>query len=89
MAGSLMFQTLVLNVQTEKAPCSTAYGQKLQNYWKTVVEIISSMVGVQVPCQPKLCILGIYPEDFMINSEQSILIDFGLLQARKMIALSW
>ena len=62
---------------------------KLNKYWKTVVEKISEVVGVKVPHQAKLCILGIYPGNFTVSSKQSILIDFGLLQARRMIALSW
>lgn len=44
---------------------------------------------MKVPHQATLCILGIYPGNFTVSSKQSILIDFGLLQARRMIALSW
>ena len=50
---------------------------------------MSEVAGVKVPHQAKLCILGIYPDSFTVSSKQSILIDFGLLQARRMIALSW
>lgn len=62
---------------------------QLNEYWGKVVENISGIVGVKVPHQAKLCVLGIYPDSCVVNSEQSTLIDFGLLQARRMIALSW
>lgn len=62
---------------------------KLQRYWKMVVETISQIAGVKVPHQAKLCILGIYPKNFTVQSKQITLIDFGLLQAKRMIALSW
>lgn len=52
------------------------------------VQNISDIVGVTVTHQAKICILGIHP-DLIVNSKQSILIDFGLLQSRRMIALPW
>lgn len=59
---------------------------KLNEYWKTVVEALSEVVGVKVPHQTKLCILGIYPSSFSVTSKQMTLIDLGLLQARRTIA---
>lgn len=50
---------------------------------------IFQMVDKDVPLQAKLCILGIYPENLAVNSKQSVLIDFGLLQARRLDALFW
>lgn len=44
---------------------------------------------MKVPHQAKLCILGIYPDNFTVSPDQSILVNSGLLQARRMIALSW
>ena len=62
---------------------------KIQSFWQNVMQVISQMVGKNVPLQAKLCILGIYPENLVVNSKQSVLIDFGLLQARRLIALFW
>lgn len=62
---------------------------KLQQFWKSVVECISLIIGKEVPLRAKLCVLGIYPEDFVVTLQQSLLIDFGLLQARRIIALLW
>lgn len=50
---------------------------------------ISRTVGVRMPHQAKLCILCIYPQNFIIPSRPRTQIDFGLLQARGMIALCW
>lgn len=60
---------------------------KLKQYWKIILQTISDIV--KVPYEAKVCILGIYPQNFIINSKQATLIDFGLLQARRMIALYW
>lgn len=62
---------------------------KLVAFWKTVVRTLSRITGIQVPCSAKLCILGIYPDNFFFNSKCKTLINFGLLQARRMVALSW
>lgn len=62
---------------------------KIKKYWKEVVLTISEIVGVNIPHQAKICVLGIYPNNFVVNSKKATLIDFGLLQARRMIALSW
>ena len=60
---------------------------KIQSFWQSMMGAISQMVGKNVPLQAKLCILGIYPKKLVVNSKQSVLIDFGLLQARRLIAL--
>ena len=62
---------------------------KVQLFWQSVMGTISQMVGKDVPLHAKLCILGIYPENLVVSSKQSVLIDFGLLKARRLIALFW
>lgn len=62
---------------------------KIENFWKSVTQTLSSIVGVRVPLRATLCILGLYPKDFVINKKQATLVDFGLLQARRTIALFW
>ena len=47
------------------------------------------MFNIKVPLNIKLCVLGIYPKDFKQTSKRTKLLDFGLLQARRAIALCW
>ena len=61
----------------------------VKTYWETVVDKLSEIVGMKVPHQAKLCVLGIYPDNFVVSLNHSTLIDFGLLQARRLIALYW
>lgn len=42
---------------------------KSNKYWKTVVDNISGVVGVTIPHKAKLCILGIYPDNFTASPE--------------------
>ena len=62
---------------------------KLITFWKMVVDTLSRIVGTRIPCVAKLCILGIFPDCFSANSKTKTLVNFGLLQARRMVALSW
>ena len=62
---------------------------KLVAFWKMVVQTLGKITGIQKPCIAKLCILGIYPDCFSVNYKCKTLINFGLLQARRMVALSW
>lgn len=62
---------------------------KLVTFWKRVLRTLSIITGTQIPCLAKLCILGLFPTDFVVSSKNKTLISFGLLQARRMIALSW
>ncbi len=61
--------------------------RKLQPFWKSGINCISLVIGKEVSLCAKLCILGIYPEDFVVTLQDSLLIDFGLLQARGIISL--
>ncbi len=45
------------------------------------------IIGREVPLQAKLCVLEIFPEDFVVTHKQSLLIDYGLLQDRRVIVL--
>lgn len=62
---------------------------KIQHFWKDVIKCMSEIFNTEVPLNVKLCVLGIYPEDFIQTSKQTKLLDFGLLQARRAIALCW
>ena len=50
---------------------------------------LSDVFNTTVPENAKLCVLGIYPEDFEQSVRQTKLLDFGLLQARRAISLYW
>lgn len=59
----------------------------INKFWKDVLKCLSEMFQINVPLCAKLCILGIYPKDFPFTSNQTQMLDFGLLQARRAIAL--
>lgn len=63
--------------------------QKIQPFWKDVTCMISRMTNMVVPLEPKLCILGIYPNHFAPGRKKAPIIDLSLLQARRAIALRW
>lgn len=62
---------------------------KIEVFWGNVVKCLSRMVKNNIPLRPKICILRIYPKDFVRTTKQTKMIDFGLLHARRMIALFW
>lgn len=51
--------------------------------------MISHVTKKVVPLDAKLCILGIYPDDFAPGRKAAPMIDLPLLQARRVIALRW
>lgn len=62
---------------------------KIQPFQKDVTCMISRMTNMVVPLEPKLCILGIYPNHFAPGRKKAPIIDLSLLQARRAIALRW
>ncbi|PME06199.1 hypothetical protein A8A06_05290 [Escherichia coli] len=62
---------------------------KIQNFWKDVIQCLSEMFNTKVPLNAKLCVLGIYSKNFLQTQKQYAVLDFGLLQARRAIALCW
>lgn len=50
-------------------------------FWGNVVKCLSRMVENNIPLRPKICILRIYPKDFVRTTKQTKMIDFGLLHA--------
>lgn len=47
------------------------------------------MHNTNVPLNAKLCLFGIYPKSFSESLKQTVILDFGLLQARRAVALCW
>ena len=62
---------------------------KIQRFWNDVIKSMSEIFNIKIPLDVKLCVLGIYPEDFVQTQKKTKLLDFGLLQARRAIALCW
>ena len=63
--------------------------QKLQIFWKEVLDLISKLTEKVVPVEAKICLLHIYPENFSVTVKKRKLINFCLLQAKRVIALKW
>uniref|UniRef100_A0A3B3B502 Reverse transcriptase domain-containing protein n=1 Tax=Oryzias melastigma TaxID=30732 RepID=A0A3B3B502_ORYME len=63
--------------------------EKLQIFWTELLHLISKLTSCVIPLDPKLCVLHMYPKDLKINSKKYKLIDFSLLQAKRVIALNW
>lgn len=62
---------------------------RIQKFWKDVINCLSEVFHINVPLNAKLCVLGIYPLNFIQRQKQTMLLNFGLLQARRVIALNW
>lgn len=58
-------------------------------FWGKVLDLISHIIGKEVPCSPKICILNIYPDDFVISNNVRSLLNICLLEAKRCIARSW
>lgn len=61
--------------------------QKIQLFWKDIVNPVSQIAVIEIPLEVKLCILGIYPDHFAPGRKAAPLM--CLLQARRVIALRW
>lgn len=58
-------------------------------FWREVLELTSKLTDSVVPIEAKMCLLHIYPEDFPVNTKKHKLINFCLLQAKRVLALTW
>ncbi len=63
--------------------------QRSKTSGKDVIKCLSETFNTKVPLNMTLCVFGIYPKDFILTSTQTKLLDFGLLQARRAVALCW
>ena len=62
---------------------------EIMEFWKKVFNILSQIISKDIPICPQLCILGIFPTNFKINSKEKRMITYCLLQAKHTIALFW
>ena len=63
--------------------------EEIQKFWSSVLKCISQMTSSPIPLCPKICILGIYPDNCPLPSRERKMTDLCLLQARRSIALCW
>ncbi len=62
---------------------------KVQVFWKEVAFFLSLMVPINLPMKPEIFILGIIPENIAHYGSIRKLVDTGILQAKRLIALYW
>ena len=86
------------NITDVCTKCSTEKGtlfhcmwecSKMHIFWNEVMKCLSGIFKTTVPLSAKLCILGIYPKNFIQPAKLTKILDFGLLQARRAVALCW
>lgn len=63
--------------------------RELQVFWKKVFDVICELIGEYIPLEAKLCLLHIYPVNVVLNASQCKLIDFSLIQVKRVIAFAW
>lgn len=63
--------------------------EKIQMFWEEVRLMIEKILAIKLTLEPKLFILGLYPNGHGIQKSEQIFLDLCLLQAKRLIALSW
>ncbi len=58
-------------------------------FWKRVLSLASQIINKEVPVKPKLCLLNIYPDDFVTSKNEKSLLNICFLEAKRCIACSW
>lgn len=61
----------------------------LQVFWKGVLRLLSNITSTTIPVCPKLCILGLYPEDISLSRHEIKMVDLCLIHAKRLIAMHW
>ena len=62
---------------------------KVKEFWEEVKGELQKILAINIELDPKLFLLGLYPTGHKIKRSEQIFLDFGLLQAKRVIALSW
>ena len=61
---------------------------EIMKFWKEVLGILSQIISEDIPICPQLCILGIFPDNFKVNSKKKSMIIYSLL-FRRNIHIFW
>ena len=56
---------------------------------KKVLNLASQIIDKAVSLKPKLCLLNIYPDDFISSKNEKLLLNVCFLEAKRCIARSW
>ena len=62
---------------------------KISEFWEEVRALLQKILSTRLAMEPKLFLLGLYPAGLNIDCCQKIFINIGILQAKRVIALSW
>lgn len=61
----------------------------IQEFWKEIIETLSKITDTYLPLCPKLCILGLFPENCTLSKYEKSMVIYCILEAKHKIALSW
>lgn len=62
---------------------------EIQLFWQEVKHHLQNILHINIPLVPRLFILGLYPSTFKIRKSQNILLDLGILLAKRLVAINW
>ena len=62
---------------------------KIKQFWGEVQKETEKIISKDIPMDPRLFILGLYPKSHNYSKNDQIMIDMCLLHARRSIAISW
>lgn len=62
---------------------------KIKEIWEEFRAIIQEILSIRLVMEPKYFLLGLYPIGHNINHSEEIFINMGILQAKRVIALTW
>lgn len=58
-------------------------------FWNKVLGLLSQLIGKAIPPDPRLCILNVYPKNFVPAVIIRVFLELGLLEAKRCIARCW
>lgn len=62
---------------------------KVQQFWREIRQTLETILGIKLVLDPKLFILGLYPDRHHMSRKIITALDLCLLLAKRVIALSW
>lgn len=62
---------------------------QIQKFWEEIRAIIEMIISKQISLDPKLFLLGLYPQSHNYSKNEGAFIDLSLLYAKKCIAQLW
>ncbi len=62
---------------------------KISNYWISVFQLLSEVLGKQLDPDPILAVFGVSSDNMDLSKNQHIMLGFVSLLARRLILLNW